>query len=616
MAEAVDDTLSVVLWMAGAVIDLNAPGRYFHWSILVISAANLGVIVGMLLIFGLALALPFAAGEPQEQPAAPTGQRIASDAAERGASWTGRVRRAALRWLPPDKLLPEHQPSYVASWIYVFGVGSLAALAMAILSGALIALGGVDWWHTNPVGHFFNSLHLWSVELFMALMVIHLWGKFWMAAWRGRRARTWISGMLAFLVSIVECFSGYLSQQNFDSQWIATNGKDAFNAVGVGGFWNVMDFGQMLLWHVVLLPLALTGIVGLHIVLVRYRGVVHPFPARRGRDPLGLPTQSARPYDRRAVRAADAEEWRGPVRRYDLIREAVLATLVVALATIALAAILSSPDKPQLTLRQWAAADPADFVATAASELAGTSFSATYGPPYNHGDGAVQSLLISWQRIAGILDPIDPPRMFVLDPLQAVAGHDPALRRALTRWKTAPASERERWASAYATAASRHVAFTPTGAPAVAAGNYGPVPELMSAELTLARAGGLDASLLARQPFYGTNFTRPLLFLADGAYYGQQATAEHLQGSQWGVMNETGSYPGQPWLWLYQLWYHVPGLETSTSIDLIAVYLTGLATLILVLVPFIPGLRAVPHAIPVYRLIWRRYYREAERRPS
>ena len=26
-------------------------------------------------------------------------------------------------------------------------------------------------------------------------------------------------------------------------------------------------------------------------------------------------------------------------------------------------------------------------------------------------------------------------------------------------------------------------------------------------------------------------------------------------------MNETGSYPGQPWLWLYQLWYHVPGAE-------------------------------------------------------
>ena len=116
--------------------------------------------------------------------------------------------------------------------MYVFGVATLAALAMAIVSGFVIALGGTDWWHTNPVGHFCNSLHLWSVELFMAFMVIHLWGKFWMAAWRGRRALTWITGVVAFVASVVECFTGYLSQSNFDSQWIATNGKDAFNAVG------------------------------------------------------------------------------------------------------------------------------------------------------------------------------------------------------------------------------------------------------------------------------------------------------------------------------------------------------------------------------------------------
>ena len=168
--------------------------------------------------------------------------------------WTARVRRRALTSLPPDKLLPDRQPAYVASWVYVFGVASLAALGVVIVSGFAIALGGTDWWHTNPVGHFFNSLHLWSVELFMALLVIHLWGKFWMAAWRGRRALTWMTGVVAFLASIVECFTGYLSQQNFDSQWIATNGKDAFNAAGVGAFFNLMNFGQMLLWHVVLHP--------------------------------------------------------------------------------------------------------------------------------------------------------------------------------------------------------------------------------------------------------------------------------------------------------------------------------------------------------------------------
>ena len=70
-------------------------------------------------------------------------------------------------------------------------------------------------------------------------------------------------------------------------------------------------------------------------------------------------------------------------------------------------------------------------------------------------------------------------------------------------------------------------------------------------------------------------------------------------------MNETGSYPGQPWLWLYQLWYHVPGFDNSANVDLIAIYLTGAATILLLLVPFIPGLRDIPRWIPVHRLVWR-----------
>jgi hypothetical protein len=40
---------------------------------------------------------------------------------------------------------------------------------------------------------------------------------------------------------------------------------------------------------------------------------------------------------------------------------------------------------------------------------------------------------------------------------------------------------------------------------------------------------------------------------------------------------------------------------------MIAVYLTGLATILLLLIPFIPGLRDIPRWIPVHRLIWRRW---------
>jgi quinol---cytochrome c reductase cytochrome b subunit, bacillus type len=194
-----------------------------------------------------------------------------------GRMWTARLRGRAVSALPPEQLLPDRQPVYVSSWIYVFGVLTLAALVMVLASGFILALAGPQWYHTSSVGLFVNSLHLWSVELFFFAMVIHLWGKFFMAAWRGRRALTWVTGAVAFLGSIATAFTGYLVQSNFDSQWISTQAKDGLNSVGIGAWFNVLDYGQMLLFHVVLLPLVLGVLVILHVLLVRRRGVVPPF---------------------------------------------------------------------------------------------------------------------------------------------------------------------------------------------------------------------------------------------------------------------------------------------------------------------------------------------------
>ena len=192
-------------------------------------------------------------------------------------SWSARLRRRAVAALPPEKLLPDKQPSYVASWIYVFGVLSLSALVVIIASGSILALKGPACWHLTGIGHFFNSVHLWSVEIFFFVMVVHLWGKYWMAAWRGGRARVWMTGAVTFLVAIPCALTGYVSQQNFDAQWISTQAKDAMNAVGIGAFFNLLDFGQMYSWHILLLPTAVVAIVIAHVLLVRKHGVVPPF---------------------------------------------------------------------------------------------------------------------------------------------------------------------------------------------------------------------------------------------------------------------------------------------------------------------------------------------------
>jgi len=191
-------------------------------------------------------------------------------------SWTERARDYLGRRLPATNLLPDRQPYYVGSWVYVFGVVTIAALVWVILSGIVLAFFGPQWWHVSSVGRFFNGLHFWSVQLFFIFMVLHLWGQYFAAGWRDGRAKTWMAGVVIFLVSIVAAFTGYVSQQNFDAQWIAVNAKDAMNSVGAGAFFNVLNFGQMYGIHVVLLPLGITFLVGLHVVLVRMKGVVKP----------------------------------------------------------------------------------------------------------------------------------------------------------------------------------------------------------------------------------------------------------------------------------------------------------------------------------------------------
>ncbi len=310
---------------------------------------------------------------------------------------------------------------------------------------------------------------------------------------------------------------------------------------------------------------------------------------------------------------------------YDLVKELAIALVAVLAVVLILAGVLSSPDEPPVTIQSWAQHAPLDLVATATAELQGQTISSDYGPPYNidrdavdHDRPAGASVQafgpIAPQSWAGVHIPITAASSDVLHPLQLASASDPKLAQALLRYRAAARAQRSTWLSRYA--AELGHAHMAGGLPVIAdPAAAGPLPTMMATLLLVARSGGLDGLLLQSGHFYQTDYTGPLLFLGDGRYLPGLAHAQHLLGDQWGMMNETGRYPGQAWLWLYTLWYQIPPYSTASNADLLVVLTMGVLSALLLLVPFLPGLRDIPRWVPIYRLIWREHYREARRRP-
>lgn len=297
------------------------------------------------------------------------------------------------------------------------------------------------------------------------------------------------------------------------------------------------------------------------------------------------------------------------MKPYDLVHEALLALLAVFTLVVILAAVFSSPDAPAITIRRYATSRPVSFLQTALRELNGTGIIASYGPPYNHGTGSLQAIgPISPQEWAGVRIPVNTAQDFVLQPLAAIAHVQPALAAALTQFNAASPAQRAAWEASYGavlTAAAQAGRSTPPTPPASA----GPVGVMLPDLLHVAQLGALEGLMVSNQShIYVTNYTLPLLFLS-GPALTAEAQHYHLLSTQWGMMNETGNYPGAVWLWLYTLWYQLPPFRTAQNGDLIIMMIMGVLTVGFILTPWIPGVNRLPRTLRLYRIIWRDWYR-------
>jgi hypothetical protein len=307
-------------------------------------------------------------------------------------------------------------------------------------------------------------------------------------------------------------------------------------------------------------------------------------------------------------------------------------------------------------MQAWAQEAPTDFLSTTLSEVNGTSLSATYGPPYQttSQNGSTQGFgPISPQKWFGQTIPVVTFQNFVAQPLSTLPDPTGAIGKALTTWGAASAADQTTWSTNY-TKALKQATFK-DGTYDVPGGDYGSLGVVLENQYAYARSGGLDGALLRNETnpaiWYSNNQTFPLLYFGDsgqggagpdcinpapyqqnkvapqqklppgyGCWYYNQAVANvapryggYLAGGTWGIVNEVGNWPGAWWLMPYSFWYQWgPGI-TSQSADLWAMLMTGLISLPFLFLPWIPGLRDIPKATRVYKLMWRDYYRLVRR---
>jgi quinol-cytochrome oxidoreductase complex cytochrome b subunit len=146
-----------------------------------------------------------------------------------------------------------------------------------------------------PSGRAIRNIHRWSAHLMVAAVILHMCRVFYAGAYRKPREFNWLLGMALFVVTLGLSFTGYLLPWDQLAFWaitvganIAASPRELTDALGMtawfdpGGFIKEVLLGastvgpeallRFYVLHVMVLPLALAGILGLHFWRIRKDG--------------------------------------------------------------------------------------------------------------------------------------------------------------------------------------------------------------------------------------------------------------------------------------------------------------------------------------------------------
>ncbi|UCF33553.1 MAG: cytochrome bc complex cytochrome b subunit [Phycisphaerales bacterium] len=184
------------------------------------------------------------------------------------------------------KRLPPH-----TSWFHVFGSLSLLLFVSQTITGILLLV----YYRPTPedahqsiqyitaevhFGWLYRQIHAWGATLMILVVLLHMLRTYFHGAYKKPRELTWITGVLIFILTITFGFTGYLLPWNQIAFWATTVGTESANKVPyIGGWLRYLLRGgdavtgetlsRFFVLHVIILPWLLTGLVVIHLLLMR-----------------------------------------------------------------------------------------------------------------------------------------------------------------------------------------------------------------------------------------------------------------------------------------------------------------------------------------------------------
>ena len=137
---------------------------------------------------------------------------------------------------------------------------------------------------TVPMGSLVRSVHHWAANTMIAAVMLHMIRIYFMGAYKKPRELNWVVGIFLLLTVTTFGFSGYLLPWDQLSFWATKIGTGIAGSMPViGGYISLILMGgndigaetitRFFAIHVLILPMAIAVLLGMHFLMVRIQGI-------------------------------------------------------------------------------------------------------------------------------------------------------------------------------------------------------------------------------------------------------------------------------------------------------------------------------------------------------